>query len=485
MDEQTISLIVSLSEALDGLSGLDSDMNVFWLLFGAILVFFMQTGFAMLEVGSVSSKNTKNILIKNIFDASIGAVSFWLLGYGFAFGEDSGGFIGTDAFAFSTDRWDDGAEYASWLFQWAFAATAATIVSGAVAERVSFKGYLIYATVLTVFVYPIVVHWGWSAEGWATAWTEDPDILLFDCGVVDFAGSGVVHMTGGCAALVAAIAVGPRLGRFNPDGSVNDLPQQSAVLQTLGTLILWFGWFGFNGVSTLAISGLAGVAARTMVTTAIAAASGALTTVTLGKILTGIIDIGLANNGILAGLVSITAPCSTCTGEGAFIIGIIGGLVYYGASTMLKKLKIDDVVDAAPVHMFCGMWGVLAAGLFATEDGYASAYYSDRADKCCGAFYGCGGKTFGANFVFIIAVACWTLSLSLILFYGIKFTVGLRVPKEMEEAGMDISKHGGTVFELGREQKPPQRSNSSSRVVPVDVKPKSDPDAVVAASSSV
>eukprot|EP00640_Fibrocapsa_japonica_P001704 CAMPEP_0113935380 /NCGR_PEP_ID=MMETSP1339-20121228/2540_1 /TAXON_ID=94617 /ORGANISM="Fibrocapsa japonica" /LENGTH=469 /DNA_ID=CAMNT_0000937511 /DNA_START=106 /DNA_END=1515 /DNA_ORIENTATION=- /assembly_acc=CAM_ASM_000762 len=443
--------LTALQESIDALASLPGDCNIFWLLFGAILVFFMQTGFAMLEVGSVSVKNTKNILIKNIFDASIGAISFWLLGYGFAFGEDKGGFIGTDIFAFqnrSDDEptWDDGAEYASWLFQWAFAATAATIVSGAVAERVSFIGYIIYSVILTSFIYPVVVHWGWSGEGWATAWTEDPEILLEGCGVIDFAGSGVVHMTGGCAALVAAIAVGPRTGRFNPDGSVNEMPQQSAVLQTLGTLILWFGWFGFNGVSTLAISGLAGAAARTMVTTAIAAATAAITTVSLGKALTGVIDIGLANNGVLAGLVSITAPCSTCTGEGAFIIGIIGGLVYYGASKMLHKFKIDDVVDAVPVHMFCGMWGVIAAGLFASEENYASAYYGDRAADCCGAFYGCGGAAFGANLGFVFAVIAWVIGTSLLLFFGIKFTVGIRVSIEVEEAGMDSSKHGGQTY---------------------------------------
>lgn len=285
---------------------------------------------------------------------------------------ETGRFIGSDSFALKgpTFESDDGTltngyAYAGWLFQWAFAATAATIVSGAVAERVSFNAYIVYSIVLTSFIYPVVVHWGWGG-GWASAFAGDD--LLFDCGVIDFAGSGVVHMTGGCAALCAAIVVGPRLGRFNEDGTSNTLPQQSAVLQSLGTLILWFGWYGFNGVSTLAIVGLSSVAAKTMVTTTISAAFGAVTTVLLAKMNVGYWDGGAANNGLLAGLVGITAGCSTCEPEGAMVIGIVSGFVYTGASKLLIMLKIDDVVDAVPVHCFCGAWGVFAASLFATKD---------------------------------------------------------------------------------------------------------------------
>ncbi|CAN0382183.1 unnamed protein product, partial [Ectocarpus sp. 8 AP-2014] len=324
----------------------------------------------------------------------------------------------------------NGYSYASWLFQWAFAATAATIVSGAVAERVSFNAYIIYSIVLTSFIYPVVVHWGW-AGGWASAWRETD--LLFGCGVIDFAGSGVVHMTGGLAALCAAIVVGPRTGRFNEDGTANTLPQQSAVLQSLGTLILWFGWYGFNGVSTLYIVGFAGVAAKTMVTTTISAAFGAITTVLLGKFNLGHWDGGAANNGLLAGLVGITAGCSTCEPEGAMVIGIISGFVYTYSSKMLVMFKIDDVVDAIPVHCFCGAWGVFAASLFATKDNceYGMAYY-DRADKCAGAFYGGAGNAVGANFVFILAVIAWVVATCMALFMGINMTVGMRVDKEME-----------------------------------------------------
>jgi len=258
----------SVLEAIAELfGGLQTDLDTQWLMIGAILVFFMQTGFAMLEVGSVSVKNTKNILIKNIFDAAIGAMCWWVFGFAFAMGSSGGGFIGTSGFLMAGDMfWTDDSgwnaySYGIWLFQWAFAATAATIVSGAVAERVAFSGYIVYSIVLTSFIYPIVVHWGWNTEGWATAWSSDEDLLFMGCGVIDFAGSGVVHMTGGIAALIAAKIVGPRKGRFI-EGVCKDLPQQSAVLQTLGTLILWFGWYGFNGASTLYIVGYAGVAAK-------------------------------------------------------------------------------------------------------------------------------------------------------------------------------------------------------------------------------
>jgi len=431
-------------------SELAVDLDTQWLMIGAILVFFMQTGFAMLEVGSVSVKNTKNILIKNIFDAAIGAMCWWVFGFAFAMGSSGGGFIGkTGFFMTGTMFWDDDAgwnayNYGLWLFQWAFAATAATIVSGAVAERVAFSGYIVYSIVLTSFIYPIVVHWGWNTAGWATAWTSDEDHLFMGCGVIDFAGSGVVHMTGGIAAIIAAKIVGPRNGRFAEDGSCRDLPQQSAVLQTLGTLILWFGWYGFNGASTLYIVGYSGVAAKTMCTTTLAAASGAIVTVALGKFKDGLIDPGLANNGILAGLVGVTAPCSTCEPYAAVIVGIIAAFVYFFSSKLLKKMKIDDVVDASPVHCFCGAWGVIAAGLFATEENYNAAYYSDRSADCKGTLY--GGKAIGPNFIFIIVVLAWVGVTSVILFGGLHAAGMLRVDAEMEDRGMDESKHGGMTY---------------------------------------
>jgi len=325
------------------LQSLKDDLDTFWLMFGAILVFFMQCGFAMLEVGSVSKKNTKNILMKNIGDAALGAICWWLLGFGFSFGETSGGFIGTDEFLLKGDSFKsedgtltNGKQYAFWFFQYAFAATASTIVSGTISERTSLNAYVIYTIALTSFIYPVVVHWGW-ASGWASSFIED---RLFGCGLLDFAGSGVVHMTGGIAALCASYVVGPRIGRFNHDGSVNNLPQQSPVYQTLGTLILWMGWYGFNGVSTLAIIGASGIAAKTMVTTTISAASAGLASVVISRFDKSFWDFGSATNGVLAGLVGITASCSTVEPEGAFVIGIISAFVYLYSSKMLLKFGI-------------------------------------------------------------------------------------------------------------------------------------------------
>ncbi|GMI10309.1 hypothetical protein TrVE_jg4462 [Triparma verrucosa] len=432
----------------DGFAKYGNSNTNLWLMFGAILVFFMQAGFAMLEVGMVNIKNTKNILIKNVFDASIGALCWWILGFGIAAGtsNSTAGFIGTDSFMLDVPM----SGKSGWLFQWAFAATAATIVSGAVAERVTFGCYIVYSIVLTSFIYPVVVHWGWNG-GWGGAWRSTD--LLFGCGVTDFAGSGVVHLTGAVAALVGAIIIGPRIGRF--DEGIK-LPQQSVIFQTLGTLILWMGWYGFNGCSTLMLAGLSSsglfdfsdVAAHTMVTTTISAATCCLATTALTALMSPdkVIDIGAANNGILAGLVSITAGCSSVEPEGAFVIGLIGSFWYLAGVAFLEKMKIDDVVGAVPVHGFCGIWGVIAPGLFTSSTQYANAYYSSRADKCAGIFYGGSGDMLAANLVFILAVIAWTGVLSTVLFLGCKFTIGVRVSTEVEENGMDDSKHGGKVF---------------------------------------
>jgi Amt family ammonium transporter len=427
----------------------DTSNTNFWLMFGAILVFFMQCGFAMLEVGMVNVKNTKNILIKNVFDASLGALCWWFFGYAIALSapadaDNYSSFIGSENFFM---KGTDNSSKSTWLFQWAFAATAATIVSGAVAERVTFGCYIVYSIVLTSFIYPVVVHWGWNANGWASAWREND--LLFDCGVTDFAGSGVVHLTGAVAALAGAVTVGPRIGRF--DEGIK-LPQQSVVFQTLGTLILWMGWYGFNGASTLAIgtSGgdLSNAAAHTMVTTTISAATCCLCTVGLTALMSKdkVIDIGAANNGILAGLVSITAGCSSVEMEGAFCIGIVGSLFYLAGVAFLEYFKVDDVVGAVPVHGFCGVWGVIAPGFFTSKEQYASAYYSARASDCAGVFYGGNGSMLAANFVFVLAVIGWVGVLSTILFQLCKMTIGVRVSLEVEENGMDDSKHGGKVF---------------------------------------
>jgi len=428
------------------------DADIFWLLFGAILVFLMQAGFALLEVGSVRAKNTKNILIKNLLDASYGAIVWWLVGFAVAFGAERDGleeFIGGTLYALSWNFGDrpTANTYASWLFQWAFAAAATTIVSGTVAERVTFTAYITYATVLTAFVYPCVVHSVWNADGWATAFREND--LLNDCGVIDFAGSGVVHMTGGVAALVAAIFIGPRKGRFAADGTPIEIPGQSAVLRNFGTFILWFGWYGFNGVSTLYIVGFSAVAAKTMVTTTIGAAAGALTTVIIGKINKGYVDMDLVGNGVLAGLVSITGPCSTCEPYGAFAIGIIGGFIYYYSSELLLWLKIDDVVNAIPVHGFCGAWGVIAANSFATNFNYEDAYYSDRAMKCSGFLYNGGeAQAVSGALLLVCFILAWVGG-SMAIVFGILSYFGLaRVDEEAEEMGLDAAEHGGFFLDV-------------------------------------
>ena len=294
-----------------------------------------------------------------------------------------------------------------------------------------------------------MVQAGWGGNGWASPWlgSDNKDDYFMGCGVIDFAGSGVVHMTGGVAALVGATLLGPR--KSFVDG-VSNVPTYGAVFQTLGTLILWFGWYGFNGGSTLYIVGYGQVAAKVMVCTTISAASGALGTLALGSALdsmvigTPVIKLTYVNNGVLAGLVGITASCSVVEPYGAMIIGLGAAFVYIYSSKLLKKLGIDDVVDAIPVHGFCGCYGVIMAGLFATKENYAAAYgiYDGAVDECAGAFYGGSGAQLGANIVFVLFVLCWTGSCSLVVFGGLKITGLLRVSAEVEEEGMDSSEHG-------------------------------------------
>ena len=408
----------------------------------------------MLEVGSVQLKNTKNILIKNVFDASIAAIFWWFFGYGIAVGDDNfpktgnNGFLGKSGYFYEGNSGSpltmsaDGKTYAKafWLFQWAFAGAAATIVSGAVAERCKFGAYVCYSCVITGFIYPVCVHMGWDGSGKLSPWRSSK--LVGGCGVIDFAGSGVVHMTGGVAALVAAKMVGPRTDWKR------GLPQQSVVYQTLGVLMLWVGWYGFNGVSTLAITGYGGLAAHVMMTTTISAATGCLATTFMGYLIDHVIDTAYANNGILAGLVSITAPCPVVNLWGAFVIGLIAAPVYLGASKSLVFLGIDDVVDAFPVHGACGMWGVIAASLFATEYYYKIAYYSDddRASECAGVFYGGDGGALGSACLFVLFIIAWVGGTMTLLFTAMHLTIGIRCSPEEEAMGMDDSKHGGSVL---------------------------------------
>ncbi|EKX32727.1 ammonium transporter [Guillardia theta CCMP2712] len=425
--------------------------------YAGALVFFMQAGFAMLEAGIVHPKNTINILFKNMIDASIAAIGFWLIGYGFAYGKDSGGFIGGSNFALdevynkaggctkaSDGSWScspDGWE--SWFFQWAFTGAAATIVAGSVCERTKIGAYFVYSIIITAFIYPVVVHWVWGT-GWLSAWGaygDNPRPLFTgntnSNGMIDFAGSGVVHMVGGFSGLMGAIVVGPRIGRFNADGTVNELYAGNKTLQSLGAFILWFGWYGFNCGSTLAISGgLGQVAGKVAVNTTIAAAAGAIGATFITFIFEGHYDISMGLNGLLAGLVGVTANCSVVNPWAALIIGLVASLILYLGHYLLLKLKIDDPCDACIVHGFCGMWGVWSAGIFCSDGNIQYAGYPNVNNACA------RGEQFGVQIVGSLVVAAWVMGTAGMTFLAIDKTIGMRVSEDIEHAGLDASEHG-------------------------------------------
>ncbi|OSX77964.1 hypothetical protein BU14_0126s0003 [Porphyra umbilicalis] len=442
LDMAALSVERQATSALDQLtkqvSQNASSLDVMFVLVSGYLVFLMQAGFAMLTAGSVRSKNTKNVLLKNVLDACVGAIAYYLFGYAFAYGPVDNVFLGHSNWALS----DDTQEFHIWFFQWTFAATAATIVSGSVAERTSFYAYLGYAFFLTGFVYPVVSHWVWGG-GWLST--------LFDVGAKDFAGDAVVHMVGGFAGLAGAIIVGPRLGRFDQDGRVVPMPGHSATLCTLGTFLLWFGWYGFNPGSTLGISftapdaNLTATAARCAVTTTISGAAAGVTTLIVIKLRDHIFDLLACLNGILAGLVAITASCPWVEPYAAVVIGIVGALVYIGAAMLLLLLKIDDPLEAFPIHGAVGVWGAFAVGLFAREELlFISGYGNDNGWE--GVFYGGGGRLLAANCVMIVVVAAWTLALIVPLFFALNLVGALRISPEMELIGNDVSKHGGAAY---------------------------------------
>ena len=405
-----------------------------WLMLAAFMVFLMQAGFAMLEAGFVRAKNTVNILMKNILDVSVGAIAFWAVGWAIAYGlsgDVSNGFVGDGHFFLA-----DFTDYPSWIFQFAFAATAATIVSGAMAERTAFRAYLFYTVFITAFIYPVVVHWVWDGNGWLTAFTDNP---IGTNGYLDFAGSSVVHMVGGLAGLVGAIVVGPRIGKFGKGGAVNPIPGHNIALATLGVFILWFGWYGFNPGSTLGLTGgFAALAAKVAVNTTLAAAAGAVGVTALSKLRTGSYDMGLTLNGALGGLVAITAPCAVVEPWAAVVIGLVAAPIIVGGVAGLDRLRIDDPVGAVSVHGFAGIWGVLSVGLFATKGGIAAAYVpSDQ----YGLFMGGGIEQLGIQALGMIAIAGWTIVTSAILFLVIKYTVGIRISEEEERRGLDLVEH--------------------------------------------
>jgi ammonium transporter, Amt family len=412
-------------------------LDTLWLLVAAFLVFFMQAGFALLEAGFTRSKNTVNILMKNLMDFSIASLVFWAVGWGFAYGTSQGGFIGFSDF-FLGDVRESGSvpTLAAWLFQVVFAGTAATIVSGALAERTKFTAYLVYSFFISLIIYPVVVHWVWSGAGWLNTYSGGTG---GDWGFTDFAGSTVVHSVGGWAALVGAIILGPRIGRFTKDGKAVTIPGHNMALGALGVFILWLGWFGFNPGSQLVFKsqGDADAIALVAVNTNLAAAAGAMTAMLTTWLKGRKPDLGMTLNGALAGLVAITAPCAYVTPLAAIVIGLVAGPLVVFAASWLEALKIDDPVGAVPVHLVNGVWGTLAVGLFATIPGNTGT---------TGLFAGGGMQLLIAQIIGVLAIGAWTIATCTVMFLAIKATMGLRVSAEEEEAGLDLGEHGTSAY---------------------------------------
>jgi len=406
----------------------------------SLTVFLMQCGFGMLEAGAVRAKNTRNILMKNLLDTSCGCLAFWLFGWSVAFARGNP-VIGIPA---PYGVFDLPGE---WFHHYVYAAASATIVSGAIAERTQTMAYVYFSVATTGFIYPVVVHWAWSEDGFLS--TSNPDAVAG--GLLDLAGSGVVHLTGGVLALVAAAIIGPRRGRFNEvTGLPVPMPGHSSVLMALGCFTLWFGWLGFNMGSITSIRADPGAAPRVAVATLVSGAAGGMTETFLNlRLGTRSWSVERSINGILAGLVSITASCSVVHSWAALLIGCCGGCIYHGASAaVLYWLKVDDVLDAFAVHGACGLWGLIAAALFATE-GFT---YGAQAGEA-GLFYG-GGKLMGAAALAALAISAWAASMGALLFGALHRCGVLRVGTEAELVGVDYGQHGGSAYGLDPTESP-------------------------------
>jgi Amt family ammonium transporter len=396
-------------------------LDTIWVLIAAVLVFFMQAGFGMVEAGLIRSKNAGNVLMKNLLDFCFASLGYFMFGYAIMFG-GGGSILGTNGwFLVGAKSAADGVPLeVFWLFQAVFAGAAATIVAGAMAERMRFVAYLSYSFILSAFIYPVVGHWVWGG-GW-----------LSQLNFHDFAGSTVVHAVGGVSALVGAWLLGPRFGRFNRDGSTNPIGGHNLPLVTIGVFILWFGWYGFNAGSTLGTSDPVSIA-RVALNTTLAPSMAAIAAMLTAWVRFGKPDLTIALNGSLAGLVGITAPCAVVgTGSSIFIGGIAGVLVVYGV-TWLNQLKIDDPVGAISVHGLCGIWGTLAVGLF----GQAA-----RGAPADGLFYGGGFGPLGSQSLGLVACLGFTAIAMWIVFKVIDATIGLRVSHETELRGLDLDEHG-------------------------------------------
>lgn len=393
-------------------------VDVMWTLLGAAMVFFMQAGFSLCEAGLTRAKNTGNILMKNLMDFCIGTPAFWLVGFGIMFGGSGAVIGGFDPFILGEYDFGSLPKWCYVIFQTVFCATAATIVSGSMAERTKFSSYCVYSALISLVVYPISGHWIWGG-GW-----------LSQMGFHDFAGSCAVHMVGGIAACIGAATLGPRIGKYGRDGKPKAIPGHNLTAVALGVFILWFCWFGFNGCSTVCMSSDEAMLSASLIFMNTNLAAAVATCVVL--IVTWIVykkpDVSMCLNGALAGLVAITAGCDVVDPFGAFFIGLAaGGLVVASVEFFDKVAKIDDPVGAISVHGACGMFGTLAVGLFATDGGL---------------FYGGGFKLLGTQFIGVLSVAVWVAVTMTIIFQVIKHTIGLRVEQEIEIDGLDLHEHG-------------------------------------------
>jgi len=408
-------------------------LDTVWVLIAAFLVFFMNAGFALLETGLCQAKNAVNILAKNFIVFAVSSLAFWIIGFGLMFGDGNGilglggwFLVGTDnspatgqaySGVFSALSWTGVPLAAKFFFQLVFAGTAATIVSGAVAERIKFFSFIMFSFILVALIYPVVGHWGWGG-GWLSA-----------LGFVDFAGSTVVHSVGGWAALLGAFILGPRIGKYLPDGRTKPIPGHNMSLATLGTLILWLGWFGFNPGSTMAADPAA--ISSIALNTNMAGAAGCLTAALISYLVLGKPDLSMILNGTLAGLVAVTAGCNSVSVPGSVFIGTIAGVLVVYAVLFFDRVRIDDPVGALSVHLVNGIFGTAAVGLFSVKGGL---------------FYGGGFRLLGVQLLGIAAVGVFVVATSAIAWLAFKATIGIRVTAEEERSGLDLGEHGMEAY---------------------------------------
>ncbi len=415
-DEEVVKITMEGNAA--AVASVQTNLNYVWTLIAAALVFFMQAGFAMVESGFTRAKSACNIMMKNLLDFSMGSIAFWAIGFGLMFGATKTGWFGTSDFFLSEWKGPDSDPWvlAFWMFQCVFAATAATIVSGAVAERIKFTSYLMYSFVVCAFIYPIFGSWAWGSLLHGNGWLEAK-------GFIDFAGSTVVHSIGGWCALAGAIVLGPRLGKYGPKGEVRAIPGHNIPMAAIGVFILWLGWFGFNpGSTTTGDTSIAMI----FVNTNLAAAAGVLAAMTISWIMFKKPDIGMSLNGALAGLVGITAGCANVSPTSSVIIGLIAGVIVVISVVTIDRLHIDDPVGAVSVHGVCGAWGTLAAGLFNMG--------------------GTSMTIITTQLIGIGAAFVWAFGTAFILFKAIDIVFGLRITEEEELIGVDIAEHAAHAY---------------------------------------